>query len=89
VPFESLDGPEELVIPAGTQSGREIRMRGQGVPHLQGRGRGDLLVTVIVDTPEGLPKEQEELVRQLAELRGEPVASPEAGLMSKLRSAFK
>jgi molecular chaperone DnaJ len=89
VPFETLDGVEELTIPAGTQSGKEIRLRGRGVPHLQGRGRGDLLVTVVVDTPGDLNKEQEELLRQLAGLRGEAVAPPEAGLMSKLRSAFK
>jgi molecular chaperone DnaJ len=89
VPFETLDGSEDLAIPAGTRSGREIRLRGRGVPHLQGRGRGDLIVTVVVDTPEGLTKEQEELLRRLAELRGEPVAAPEGGLMSKLRGAFK
>jgi molecular chaperone DnaJ len=89
VPFETLDGVEELSIPAGTQSSKEIRLRGRGVPHLQGRGRGDLLVTVVVDTPGDLNKDQEDLLRQLAELRGETVAPPEAGLMSKLRSAFK
>jgi molecular chaperone DnaJ len=89
VPFETLDGVEDLVVPAGTQSGREIRFRGRGVPHLQSRGRGDLIVTVVVDTPEGLSKEQEDLMRQLAELRGEDVAATDPGLMSKLRSAFK
>ncbi len=89
IPFETLDGTEEISLPAGTQSGREVRLRGRGVPHLQGRGRGDLIVTVVVDTPEGLTKEQEELMRHLAELRGEPVAAPEVGLMSKLRGAFK
>ena len=89
VPFETLDGPEELVIPAGTQSGREIRLRGRGVPVLQGRGRGDLIVTVVVDTPTDLSKEEDELLRQLAELRGEPVAAPDAGFISKLRGAFK
>ena len=87
--FETLDGEEELTIPGGTQSGREIRLRGKGVPHLQARGRGDLIVTVIVDTPEELNKEQDELLRRLAELRGEAVAPHEAGLMSKLRGAFK
>ena len=87
--FETLDGEEELVIPGGTQSGREIRLRGRGVPHLQSRGRGDLIVTVIVDTPDELTKEQDELLRRLAELRGEEVAPHEAGLMSKLRGAFK
>jgi molecular chaperone DnaJ len=89
IPFETLDGTEELHMPAGTQSGREVKLKGRGVPHLQGRGRGDLIVTVVVDTPEGLTKEQEELLRRFAELRGEAVAAPEAGLMSKLRGAFK
>ncbi|MBV9662275.1 MAG: molecular chaperone DnaJ [Acidimicrobiales bacterium] len=89
VDFSTLDGDEELVVPAGTQSGREIRLRGRGVPHLQARGRGDLIVTVMIDTPEDLSKEQEELIRRLAELRGEAVDAPDPGLMHKLRSAFK
>jgi molecular chaperone DnaJ len=76
-------------VPPGTNSGRERRLRGRGVPHLQGRGRGDLVATIVVDTPEGLSKEQDELLRRLAELRGEVVAAQETGLMSKLRGAFK
>jgi molecular chaperone DnaJ len=88
-PFETLDGPEQLTIPGGTQSGREFRLRGRGVPHLQARGRGDLIVTVVVDTPSDLSKEQEDLVRRLAAARGEEVTPPDPGLMSKLRSAFK
>ena len=59
------------------------------MPVLQGRGRGDLIVTVVVDTPDDLSKEEDELLRRLAELRGEPVAPPDHGLMSKLRGAFK
>ena len=59
------------------------------MPHLQGRGRGDLIVTVVVDTPKDLTKEQEALLRTLAEERGEAVAAPASGLVSKLRSAFK
>jgi molecular chaperone DnaJ len=89
LPFETLDGEEQLTIPPGTQSGRVIRMRGRGVPHVDGRGRGDLLVTVVVDTPTDLSREQEELLRQFAADRGEDVAAPESGLFSKLRSAFK
>ena len=89
VPFETLDGVEQLTIPAGTQTGREIRLRGRGVPHLQGRGRGDLILTVVVDTPTDLSHEQEDLMRRLAEARGEEVTPPESGFMSKLRSAFK
>ncbi len=87
--FETLDGPEELTFSPGTQSGHVVRLRGRGVPVLQGRGRGDLLISVVVDVPTELSKEQEELLRQLAVERGEMVAPQEAGLFSKIRHAFK
>ena len=70
MPFETLDGNEDLVIPAGTQTGREFRLRGRGVPHLEGRGRGDLLVRAVVDTPTDLRADEEELLRQLADRAG-------------------
>ncbi|MGH8921772.1 MAG: DnaJ C-terminal domain-containing protein, partial [Actinomycetes bacterium] len=89
LPFETLDGVEQIAVAGGTQSGRQLRLRGKGVPHLGRHGRGDLIVTVVVDTPVELSKEDEELLRRLALQRGEAVAAPEAGLMSKLRSAFK
>ena len=89
LPFETLDGTEQLALSPGTQTGHVIRLRGRGVPVLQGRGRGDLLVTVVVDVPTALSKEQEDLLRQLAALRDEPVSAPEEGLMSKIRHAFK
>jgi molecular chaperone DnaJ len=89
VEFETLDGAVEIHVPAGAQSGREVRLRARGVPHLQGRGRGDLIVTVVVDTPTDLSKDQAELLRQFAESRGEPVSPPEEGLMSRLKGAFK
>jgi molecular chaperone DnaJ len=86
---ESLEGVEEVAVNPGTPSGRELRLRGKGVPHLQGRGRGDLVVTLVVDTPTELTRSQEELLRRLAEERGEEVAPPESGLLSRLRGAFK
>jgi molecular chaperone DnaJ len=89
IPFATLDGEEDLVIPAGTQSGREFRLRGRGVPHLEGRGRGDLIVRVAVDTPTKLSGVEEELVRKLAAERNETVAPEDTGLFSKIRSAFK
>jgi molecular chaperone DnaJ len=89
LPFETLDGSEDLVLPRGTRTGRVFRLRGRGVPHLEGRGRGDLLVHVVVDTPDDLGEEEEALLRRLAELRGEAVAPAEQGLLSKIRSAFK
>jgi molecular chaperone DnaJ len=86
--LETLDGAQELNIPAATQSGRVFRLRGHGVPHVQGRGRGDLLVEVVVETPANLTPEQEDLLRRLAKERGEEVEPPAEGLFSRVRSAF-
>jgi molecular chaperone DnaJ len=89
LPFDTLDGAEDLVVPAGTQTGRVFRLRGRGVPHVDGRGRGDLLVQAVVETPTSLSREQEDLLRRLAEERGEAVAPADHGLFSKIKSAFK
>ena len=89
IKYETLDGEEDLVVPGGTQSGRVFRLRGRGVPHVNDRGRGDLLVRVVVDTPTSLSSEEEELLRRLAALRGDDVAPEEQGFFSKIRSAFK
>ena len=87
--FETLDGNTELEIPRGTASGTVFRLRAKGVPHLDRRARGDLLVTVVVEVPTELNDDEEDLIRQLAELRGDEVAPPPAGFISRLRSAFK
>lgn len=90
--IETLDGGHEPIsIPAGTQSGKVVRLRAKGVPYVRGRGRGDLHVHVIVDTPTDLDKEQEELLRQLARLRGEDVASgaSDGGFIARLRSSLR
>ena len=89
IPFETLDGSEDLVVPAGTQTGRVFRLRDRGVPRIDGRGRGDLVVQVEVETPAALTKAQESLLRQLATERGEEVAPEDTGLLAKIRSAFK
>jgi len=87
--YETLDGSEELVLPAGTQTGRQFTIRGRGVPRVDGRGRGDMVVRIVVDTPAELTREQEELLRQFAALRGEEVADHRGGLFSRFRSASK
>jgi molecular chaperone DnaJ len=86
--FGTLDGEEELVIPRGTQTGKVFRLRGRGVPHVRGRGRGDLLVEITVDTPTELTAEVEEALRRIAEERGEQVAPAEKGFLSRIKSAF-
>jgi len=89
VTFEALDGEEDLVIPAGTQNGRMFTLRGRGVPAGRGRAAGDLLVRVVVETPTDLSKEEQELLRRFAEIRGEDVAPADSGFLSRIRSAFK
>ena len=89
IPYQSLDGELSLVIPHGTQSGATFRFRDLGVPQVRGRGRGDLIVEVMVETPTDIDEEQEELLRRLAELRGERVAEREKGLFARLRSAMR
>jgi molecular chaperone DnaJ len=84
----TLDGDEELVVPAGTQPGREFRLRNRGVPRLQGRGRGDLRAVLEVAVPTKLDEDEEALLRQLAAKRGEVVTPPDKGLISRIKSAF-
>lgn len=89
VPLETLDGDEELIVPRGTAAGRLFRLRGRGVPRLGGRGRGDLVVRVVVDMPDDLSEEEDALLRRLAELRGETVAPPDGkSFFSRVKSAF-
>jgi molecular chaperone DnaJ len=86
--FETLDGTEVLSVAPGTQGGHLVRLRGRGVPHVRGRGRGDLHVHIVVDTPTRLTKAQEELLRRFAAERGDVVNPPDEGLRARLRSAF-
>ena len=86
---ETLDGTTTLTIAHGTQPGHVTRVKGEGITHLKGRGRGDLYLHVVVDVPTSLTEREEALLRELATLRGELVAQhEEPGLFNRLRSAF-
>jgi molecular chaperone DnaJ len=83
-----IDGPVNLKIPEGTQSGRELRIRGRGVPYLNEKGHGDLIVKLMVQIPRKLNRAQRELVTKLSEsltVDNKP-ASP--GLMEKMKDLF-
>lgn len=71
-----LDGAVALKIPAGTEDGKLLRIKGKGAPKLQGSGRGDLIARIKVLTPKNLTREQKELLKKFAELRNE---DPRAG----------
>jgi molecular chaperone DnaJ len=77
-----------LKVPEGTQSGKEFRLRGKGVPHLNSHGRGDLIVEVRVQTPAKLTKQQKELMRQLSESLKVDNVPHSRGLFDKVKEMF-
>ncbi|HYT79298.1 MAG TPA: molecular chaperone DnaJ [Actinomycetota bacterium] len=89
IEITNLEGePERLPLEPGTESGTTIRLRGRGIPHLGRRGRGDLYVTVLVETPKARNREEESLLRQLADLRGD-LPEKGRGLRGTLRKPPK
>lgn len=88
VEVPTLNGTERLTIPRGAQSGEILKLKGRGMPDLNGRGRGDLLVEAIIETPRKLSPRQEELLRQLAEIDHEEVSPRRKGFFEKLRDYF-
>jgi molecular chaperone DnaJ len=78
VEVPTLEGPERVRVEPGTGSGTVIRLRGKGIPHLGRRGRGDLFITVVVETPKPKNKEEREILARLAEARGEAADGKQA-----------
>jgi molecular chaperone DnaJ len=85
----TLDGDETISIPAGTQTGRVISIKGKGIPHLRRQGRGDQLVVVQVAIPTNLTAEQRRLLQELAKTLGkEVIPQSEKGFIDKLKDLF-
>ena len=84
----TLDGPERLHVPKGTQSGDILRIKSRGMPDISGRGRGDELVEVVVETPRHLSTRQEEILRELADIEHEDVSPRRKSFFEKLRDYF-
>jgi molecular chaperone DnaJ len=85
----TVEGSEAVELPAGTQSGHEIRLKGKGVPRLRGAGRGDLHAIITVVVPSKLSRRERELVRQLGEVTG-PAVLPKGSpsIVDRLRTLF-
>ena len=88
----TIDGVAKVTVPAGIQSGEVLRLRGLGLPELNGTVRGDQLLRVVVWTPEELTSEQEQLLRRLREIES---PAPEKvrrgarkGFWSRVKEAF-
>ena len=84
-----LDGDtHEIAIPAGIQSGKQLRKRGAGMPVLQGRGRGDLVVEVVVETPTRLTARQKELLREFQGTETGDECPESQSFFDRMRNAF-
>ena len=85
-----LDKEQACVkVPAGTQTGKQFRLRGRGMPALNGHGRGDLVIQVEVETPTKLSPRQRELLEEFQSLEGETNSCPKStGFFAKLKEVF-
>ena len=85
----TLDGCQELTIDAGTQTGEVFTLRGRGMPDPRHRGRGNLLVQVMIEVPKKLAQRHEELLRELAEIENAHVTPKRKSFVEKLKEYFK
>ena len=88
IEIPGIDGPVSLKIPEGTQSARELRVRGRGVPFLNEKGRGDLVVKVVVQIPRKLSRTQRDLIKGLAESLSVENKPTSPGLLDKMKDLF-
>jgi len=88
IEIPAVDGAVTVKVPEGTQSGKELRVRGRGVPHLNEKGRGDLIVRVIVQIPKKLTRAQRELIEQLSESMTVENKPHSPGLLEKMKDLF-
>jgi len=88
IEVEGVDGPVMLKIPEGTQSGKELRIRGKGVPYLNEKGRGDLIVKVVVQIPKKLSRAQRDLIAELGNTMSVENKPTSPGLLDKMKDLF-
>ncbi len=89
VEIPDLDGEtNEIDIPAGIQSGKQLRQRGAGMPVLQGRGRGDLVVEIAVETPTRLTKAQKEILQQFRDSETGDECPESRSFFDKVKDVF-
>ena len=81
----TIDGKVKYTLPEGTQSGTTFRLKGKGIPSINGRGRGDQYVTVYIETPKNLNKDQKEALRKFAEAMGESEAQGQKPFFKKFK----
>jgi molecular chaperone DnaJ len=85
----TLHGKKRVKIHAGTQTGTALRLRGEGVPDLNGYGRGDQIVRVVVEVPKKVTARQRELLEEFARIEGEQVQPMTKGFLDKVKEIFE
>jgi molecular chaperone DnaJ len=85
----TLGGKVVMKVPPGTQSGKVFRLRGKGIPVYGGYGKGDQLVTVVVEVPREVSRRQRKLITELAQEIGDEGHLQQASFLSKLRGLFE
>lgn len=77
-----------ITIPEGTQTGKTFRVKGKGSPNVHGQGKGDLIVSIAIETPVGLNDKQKDLLKQFAELEGNQNSPRKRTFLDKVKSFF-
>ena len=89
IEIPGIDGEAiQLDIPAGIQSGKQLRKRGEGMPVLQGRGRGDLVIEIAVETPTKLSARQKEILRELQSTETGDECPQSKGFFDRIKDAW-
>lgn len=89
VEVPTLNGKVSVTVPAGTQSGRRMRLKGKGIARLGGYGMGDQIMTIVVETPTKLSERQRELFEELAELEQTNSNPMSRGFFEKVKDLFQ
>lgn len=88
IDIPGIDGPVSLKIPEGTQSGKELRVRGRNVPHLNDKGKGNLVVKVVVQIPKKLSRAQRDQMGQLGKSMTVDNKPASPGILEKMKDLF-
>ena len=84
----TLTGKASLTVAPGTQTNTELRVKGEGIPHVRTARKGDLRVMLVIETPTNLSKRQEELLRELAEIEHKNVSTQRKGFLDRIKGLF-
>lgn len=89
VEIPTLNGKKKIKVPEGTESGRLLKVSGEGIKSLRGYGQGDIIVKIIIETPKKLTEKQKELLQKFEDSLNDKNYEKKSGFMKKLKKIFK